>query len=238
MKKLLIGCLIFTVLLIGLVIGGGVFLYSKGKSFAKSYETAIAQVQEINSDFPYNEPPAGTAMEPDRFQDYLSIRRRINERLMQVSLLAEVASAAEEQRQVDISAMQILGLVAEVPKLVNETATAFRSEEMSIREFRHYSVESLRAIRTGAESGDPQMAELWETMRGMARFVDQQMNQGGNSSNVDVSGSFDTLSSSDVAPQSVALVRGQIDEFKQTPSRYILELIFLQLLEGLNKGGQ
>jgi hypothetical protein len=79
---------------------------------------------------------------------------------------------------------------------------------------------------------------LWETMRGMARFVDQQMNQGGNSSNVDVSGSFDTLSSSDVAPQSVALVRGQIDEFKQTPSRYILELIFLQLLEGLNKGGQ
>ncbi len=235
MKKLLIGCLIFVVLLIGLVAGLGWYGYTKLRGFAAGYEQAFVQMQQMDQDFPWTQPATGTALDPARFNRYLSVRTRINDRLMGVSLFSELAKAAEEDRQANITAMQVLGLVTEVPNVVKDTVGAFREQQMGFREFGHISFESLRAIRAGAEAQDPEMATLWEKLRGMATAMDTVLNSQGNSSSVDISGSFDALSAVDVSPQTVALVRGKLPEFQNSPSRYVVELIFVRLLDELSR---
>jgi hypothetical protein len=235
MKKLLIGCLIFVVLVIAVVAGLGWYGYTKLKGFAEGYNQAFVQMQQMDQDFPWSQPATGTALQPTRFDQYLSVRTRINDRLMSVALFSELAKAAEEDRQANVTTMQVLGLVAEVPNVIKDTVGAFREQQMGFREFGYFSFESLRAIRAGAEAQDPEMATLWEKLRGMATAMDTVLNSQGNSSNIDISGSFDTLSAVDVAPETVVLVRSNLSEFKDSPSRYVVELIFVRLLDEFSK---
>jgi hypothetical protein len=90
MKKLLIGCLIFVVLLIGLVVGLGWYGYTKLKGFAEGYNQAFVQMQQMDQEFPWSQPATATALEPSRFDQYLSVRTRINDRLMSVALFSEL----------------------------------------------------------------------------------------------------------------------------------------------------
>ena len=230
MKKLLIGCLIFIVLIIGLTIGVGWYLYSKASSFVQGYEQAIAQVQQIDQDFPWNPPPPGTGLAPARFNQYMLVRDRINDRLMQVSLFSELAESAEEERQANITAFQLMGVFTEIPGVLQDSVAAFREQSMSFREFGYHSQETLRAIRTGAQAGDPEMAELWEKLRGMSQFMEGQLSDDGDTADMDISGTIENLPEGEAPPETVALVRARLTEFKDSPARYLVELLFVQML--------
>jgi len=232
MKKVLIGCLIILVLIVGLTIGVGWYLFVKARDFVGSYEGSFAQIQQVDEDFPWSPPAAEAPLNPQRFDQYLQVRSTIHDRLMRVRLFSELARAAEQETQANITSFQVMSVITEIPGILRDTVDAYRQQEMSFREFRYYSLESLRAIRAGAEAGDPEMQQLWEKLRGMATFMDRQLNTEDRTTTFDVSRPFDTMDTAGVQPQDIALVRENLSEFENSPQWYIVEIIFLNLLQG------
>ncbi len=170
-------------------------------------------------------------MAASRFNDYLTVRKTINDRLMEIVVFSEVASAAEEERQANFTTMEFLGMLGELPDVVRDSSVVLRDNRMSFDEFRYYSLESLRAIRSGGETGDPEMAALWEKLQWMVTFIDHQLHRERSSNNINLGDSWESMISGSVASESVVLVHDNLSQFDQTTSRYVIELLFLQLLQ-------
>ncbi len=234
MKKFLIGCGIVTLLTIIVIVGFVTFFFVKANQVADSWNQAGIDVQALHDDFPYTTPKEGTDLDGERLDQYIVTRTQLINRAMEMNLIQEMVVAAEQNRQPNVGAGDMMALFTETPKLMSDYANILRKVEMSPREYGYLSREVLHAVEEAASNGDPEFQAAWNKLQNTAKEVEKAMAQNQNPNqefDVDLQGELDAAAMGVTSENNVNLVSQYKPELTERPELLIVELMLSQMLE-------
>lgn len=156
MKKFLIGCGVVLLLIIALVIGGGIYVAMKVKSFSADVEKQVAQLESLNQAHPFAAPVPPT-LDEERLENYFQIRRAL------IKMTEANPTIQKLMNSQKVSQMELLKIAFNFTReLVREFAGQLESRDMSPDEYMYYAREVYLTVSKGAEDNDPEMKQIYD----------------------------------------------------------------------------
>lgn len=240
MKKFLIGCGVLFLIVVVCVVGCVTYAGVKMHRFGKAIQSAQVELEQVERDFPFAEPAPGTAMDADRFDDYLAVRRQAIDRVMEVKLLAAMVQSADTNQPPDVGLGDVFGMLGEIPKLMSSFARILRTQEMSAAEYAWHTRETFKAIGAGERTGDEEFSALWDELMISVNQAQQAINQqtDPNLRNINLQAQVNEAETASVPLGNIDLVRAHLDEFAEGPMMLVIEMVLLEAVraKGLQGG--
>lgn len=149
MKKLLIGCLVFVVILIALLTFGVNRLFHVGAQLRDEIASAEKEFVAIDRQFPFKAPPDGKLTEP-RLKVWLDARAKINTHDQQgMDALKQIGPLRRLRR-----------LASLMPESLTNFANVLREEKMSRAEYAWITDQLVGALKSRPAAKDPKLADL------------------------------------------------------------------------------
>lgn len=231
MKKVLIGCGIVVLLFVALLAAVGTYFGVKAAKYGKSMEAAGQSVVQLNKDFAFAAPDAGVSMDPARFNAYLDARARLVAKAREIPLIVKITSSKPGGPPPDIGPGDLLGLVRDIPKLIQSYADELRAAGMSTDEYAWISTETVKAIRTAGEQGDAEYVAVWQKLEKAADEAEKAIaNSNNRDPNVQAAmkvfkAEMQSISETTAPEDNVRLVVGAKEKLTEDSTLLIVELM-------------
>lgn len=156
-KKWLIGCGIFVLLVILSVVGVIGFATYKLASFGNALKSGVARVEQTNTSHPFKRP-AGDVLDPERMKAYLAVRESIAATIMAHPVLKKIQANDPKNPP---GALELVSAVMDFMKNgIYEYAAQLDKNNMSLNEYRYYSMMTYLTVMDGADAGDPDLSPI------------------------------------------------------------------------------
>lgn len=140
MKKFLIGCTAFVLIIMLLVVGGMIYVGVKAKNYVNSVGQSAASIEKLNTDYPFTAPVAPT-LAPERLAKYFQIRGQLWQKVANdkgfTDFFSKISQAKVAGQDPNIQIGEMIALANSAKKIFEDVSVVLRNNEMSPAEYQY-----------------------------------------------------------------------------------------------------
>jgi len=140
MKKFLIGCTAFVLVIMLLLVGGAIFIGVKTRNFINSVGESSASIEKLNSDYPFASPAAPT-LAPEQLARYFQIRGELWQKVSTdpavTGFFSKIKAAQGPGQEPDIGFGEMLDVANSAKDILGDISEIMRKHEMSPVEYQY-----------------------------------------------------------------------------------------------------
>ena len=225
-KKLLIGCALTTVVVTLLVVGVVVYIGYRVNQSGEAYQTGVAKLIQLNTDYPYTKPPDGK-LDPVRLKEFFEVRdglaAKIREHSVGKALLVSGTGAVPVPGVGDIVDF---GLTFG-PEVVDEAGKLLEARKMSPDEYKGLVATVLLTVKKEGENGDAEYQGLLDQLAQTTVRLNKTLsdaNQKAEQLNIDLAWQRMATMQPTISPENAAAVRMYLEKMKEIPAMAFVEM--------------
>ncbi len=235
MKKLLIGCGVITLILVTLVVGGVIYVTMKLKATGERFEQMTAQLQELDSRYPFATPDDGSVY-PTRLEAYFEVRNNMIDMVSENPTVKKMVSNAQGGKE-KIGVGEFIGLATNfIPEVMDRFHSEMDSRSMSAAEYNYNARVVYSAISQGNDRGDQTMMDIYDKLVVAVDSTNLLMDQANQPQHkIDLSRTLEDIeveSADDVIEENIRVVKKHEHDILKDPSFAFVEFFFLRAAQG------
>ncbi len=239
MKKFLIGCTAFVLVIMLLLVGGAIFVGVKVKNFGTSVSQSSASIEKLNKDYPFVAPATPT-LAPERLTKYFQIRSELWQKLSTdkgfTDFYSKISAAKTSGQEPDLGIGEMLALANSAKEIFGDVGDILRKNEMSPSEYQYITQQIYGTLVEGKKLNLDISTKTLDAIEDMVDSTPAGQNSGKGTFDELLAPALTGFVASDDIPSAESILAPYLDQL-MNDKMHFLDLIIAGIKKNTGRNG-